>query len=348
MKAFLVDFGSTSVKYAVYDRESDTVSSEGKLDFPPRIPNDNPNITEIDLTLIDGIIDRAVEIAAENACKDIYISVQMHGYILGSKSGFSNYVSWQDKRALDGRFERFDKEGIDYTALGTTYKVNSPLVSLYGENLEGKEYYTLGSYIAYRMTGNNATHITDSAASGFYYADSAELANPKCYPMAFARSTNKIEVVGTCRGMNVYAPVGDHQVTFLGLGIDKGGTLLNISTATQISTVSNQLSENYECRPFFANGRLCTVSGLIGGMVIRQREIPGDTYSDKFAQELAQNYGAALSCMPESAGLVIGGGATVHFRALIEAVGDKIGVPYRITDELSAFKGLIRVVKGDF
>ncbi len=348
MRAFLMDFGSTSVKYAVYDLSRDKTMLEDKCDFPPRLPNNNENITEISIDGIDVIIDRLAHLAKENQCDSIYTSVQMHGYILGSENGFSNYVSWQDKRSLDGSFEIFPKEGIDFTVLGTAYKPNLPLISLYGKELCGKEYYTLGSYIAYRLTGVNATHITDSAASGFYNAETAELVNPLNYSCAFAKSTNKIEVIGEHSGMRVYAPVGDHQITFLGLGIKRGETLLNISTATQISAVSNILSADYECRPFFGDGRLCTVSGLIGGRIIRARQTVGAPYSRELAEELAADYSAALSKMPQSEGLVIGGGATAYFADLIDAVGTKLGVPYRIASELSAFRGLIRIVKGDY
>ena len=166
MKRLLIDIGSTNIKSAV----SAGAECEGveRVAFPAPAVDGNSRF-EVD---VDKILERVHEIVDRAACEEVYISTQMHGYLLADaqRRPVTRYISWQDRRA--------QACGIQLKIAapsGTAMKGNLPRAGVeairrtqpevYGR---AAEFFTLGSYVAYALTGNNATHITDAAASGYY------------------------------------------------------------------------------------------------------------------------------------------------------------------------------------
>ena len=149
--------------------------------------------------------------------------------------------------------------------MGTSLKSNLPLAKLAFQNLKG-EFFTLGSYIAWLLTKNNATHITDACASGFFISDTGE---SNCYAgdLKTPKAYKQVTAIGTYNGISVYTPVGDHQASFYGSEAKYDKYLLNIGTATQISCLYDTSFPygKYERRPFFNGNTLYTLSGLVGG-----------------------------------------------------------------------------------
>ena len=344
MKYLMIDLGSTSIKYAVYDYLTDEFILKSKLPFPDRLINDNILFYEVSIEKIIKTIDDVLLCVDHLSIGSIVISVQMHGYILADLNGklLTQYISWQDRRSEVQ--DKLPYPDVKWHDLGTSYKANLPLCSLYTRKIhKNMEFFTLGSYIAWYLTGNNTTHITDCAASGFYNIDSCRRGVEEYPTIKLPQAVSNVKVIGKYKNIDVYSPLGDHQISFLGSNVADDEYLLNISTATQISTLSSELSENYECRPYFDKRRLCTVSGLIGGRTIRK--LYSGEQNEEFCDELAENYSLALKNLPKKEKLLVSGGAVQHYPELIKSVCDKMGFPYRIQDETTAFNGLEILVK---
>jgi sugar (pentulose or hexulose) kinase len=340
----MIDIGSTSIKYVAYDYFTDKVILKNKLPFPDRLTNDNALFYEVSIEKITRAIDDVLLCVEYLSIGRIVISVQMHGYILADLKGklLTQYISWQDRRSEVK--DKLPYPDVKWHDLGTSYKANLPLCSLYTHKLnENTEFFTLGSYIAWYLTGNNTSHITDCAASGFYNVDSCSRGVDEYPTIKLPQAVSDVKVIGKYKNIDVYSPVGDHQISFLGSNVADYEYLLNISTATQISTLSSELSENYECRPYFDKRRLCTISGLIGGRTIRK--LYSEEQNEEFCNELAENYSLALKKLPKKEKLLVSGGAVQHYPELIKSVCDKIGIPYRIQEETTAFNGLEILVK---
>ena len=128
-------------------------------------------------------------------------SMQMHGYVVKLPNGtFSEYVSWRD-RSGDINQEKF--ANVNFNEFGLTLTNNLPVTKLNCE--EEEEFFTLGSYLSYLLTGNNATHITDAFASGFYYSPSGRVSH-FAKDMVMPSVCKGIEVVGEYKGIKIICP----------------------------------------------------------------------------------------------------------------------------------------------
>lgn len=302
MSNLCVDFGSTFVKFFIRDKNN-TIFSD-KLSFPPPCVNDGIYY-EVTIQNIDNLILEIFEKTKFFDVKKCFIAVQMHGYVLKNNDGnFSNYVSWKDKR---GDIRNLNLQNIDFEKNGTSLKNNLAAVKLISQK-EKCEFFTLGSYIAYLLTGRNITHKTDACASGFFDAES--LKPMDMTNVLLPKVTNEVLSIGKYKNIQIYTPVGDHQLSFLGSKAKESAYLLNIGTATQLSTLSSnyKTDSGVEKRPYFNDKRVFTVSGLTGG------EILFDGYDTvKFCKEI---YEAAQKLPPKTKMFIGGGGAELVFDKL--------------------------------
>lgn len=297
MKSFLIDVGSTFIKYAVYNLSNNMSEFEDAIPFPPACYCEE-SAYHVEIEDVDRVIDTVFPLAKVYGCKSIYISVQMHGYVLKTTEGFGRYVSWRDWTA-DVDDTRFLE--LDFDDLGTSRRKNSPLLKLAYKDVEG-EFFTLGSYIAYKLVGVNATHVTDACASGFFFADTGKCNTyaPKLVkPCVYTR----VCPIGKYEDIVVYTPTGDHQVSFLGSNAYLEKYLINIGTAIQISCISEDSKEcgRYEKRPYFDKNRLCTLSLSVGG---------GEVDKEQSKDALWREIDEALACLPQKNGVVLGGGGS--------------------------------------
>lgn len=264
MKILLLDFGSSFVKYSFYDNRAKKNTEIFSLEFPSPVI-DAGSCYEVEHHRIDEVLWRVISEAESNGCVAAFICVQMHGYLMKYQDEFSNYISWKDKRGnayLNSveKKELFDK--------GTVLKGNLPRVSLCSyASLEDTEFFTLGSYISYILTGNNVTHITDACASGLFYVDTCASDNP-FEGLALPTAVREIKPCGKYKNMDIYPPMGDHQISFLGARALEGEAVLNLGTAAQFSLLVDEDSERFdgiEYRPYFVKGhRIATLSGISG------------------------------------------------------------------------------------
>lgn len=349
-KTLLLDVGSTSIKWAIFDESRRLKSALPPIPFPKPLPHPPPRF-EVDVESIVLPIENAIE--SVSPVDRMYISTQMHGYLLGAGDGklLTPYISWQDRRStlpMDGAtyLERFPMRLPPQS--GSAVKPNLPLCGLFAmQHLDpdmfsrATEFYTLGSYLAYRLTGANATHITDAAASGMYNKeDGTSPFNP--YPsLRLPKATMKVEPVGYRGRTAVYSPVGDQQASVRGSGLRREHQyLLNLGTAAQLCVVSDAgHAGDFESRPYFDGETLCTVSGLLGG-----REIAEQPRAEQLARRLADDYLAAMRKLPARQEILVIGGVSVHHRKLLADVCACLRLPCRLNPDADALDGLISLL----
>lgn len=296
LNSLCIDFGSTFVKFYILNKEN--VLLTDKLPFPEPCICDG-KIYRVEHTKIDEIVRKIFDITNQFCVSSCFIAVQMHGYILRDENGkFGDYISWKD---ISGDINHPRLLGIDFESNGTSLKRNLPAVKLCCEDLnEEYEFFTLGSYISMLLTGVNITHKSDGCASGFFNVDNLkplELFKNLKLP----KLTHSVLPIGKYNNIQIYTPVGDHQLSFLGSEAQENAYLLNIGTATQISVLSDafQKGTTFENRPYFDKRYLLTISGLTGG----EKLFNGFDF-ECFFEEILK----AIEMLPKRKRLIVGGG----------------------------------------
>lgn len=168
-----LDIGSTNMKWQFGDGEI------GHRPFVKNKPEAAP-YCEIDLK---EILHAVYGILAIQRFDRLFLSVQMHGYVLLDENGseLTDYISWKDRRAslVSIPFTMHSENGVelkDNLPRAGVYAISRLKPELYRSI---REFCTFGSYLCRKLTGVNATHITDAAPSGF----------STCAPVSAARSS---------------------------------------------------------------------------------------------------------------------------------------------------------------
>lgn len=337
MSDLYIDVGSTNVKYRSVDDYGDMKC--GTERFPQPLINDGI-FYEVRLSDINELIYRIVE---KSTYSRIFISVQMHGYVLKKADKFiTEYISWRDKRA-----EELCKSFSLPPESGERSKANLPLLSVdvtlknagirYGKDIT---FFTLGSYISYILTGINASHITDAAASGFFNVTTCKKGEWVNNDMLLPEVYSDVRAVGKYKNTLVFTPLGDQQCTVLGSGATSRDYVLNLGTAAQMCVLTDEFERgNFESRPFFGNMTLCTVTGLRGGGYIAGKN------DEDIYELLIEEFSAAIDKLPECGNLLITGGVVGYRRALAEQIGKGLKIPYRLNDTSDALCGLMKIGK---
>ena len=324
--ALCIDVGSTNIKYREGNGEICSVPF-------PLGESPGPNRYEVPVRKIWEQISAIIE---GSGASELFLSVQMHGYILlgEDREPVTPYISWRDQRAKGIRVP-FSIPAEN----GVAIKPNLPRASLYAMSLtdpdiyaKAREFCTLGSYLALRLTGKNETHITDAAASGFYRADTCRGA---CQTLRLPVADGGVKLIGrTERGIKVFAPVGDQQASVLGSGVTEKDYILNLGTAGQLCCVQKGfVAGDFESRPYFGGKTLCTVTGLPAGGAIRSE-------GEKVLPKMVEACSLALKKLPLRSRILAVGGVTGHYRPLVESVLKKIGLPFEILSGEMALNGL--------
>ena len=331
MKRLYLDIGSTNIK--------SMVSREGESGEVRRTPFPAPAVADGFLYEVEAeeILARVIPIVRGSACDEVYISTQMHGYLLADdkRNLLTRYISWQDKRA-----EKFGVGIAVGAESGTAMKPNLPRAGVEtirrlqpGLYERAAEFFTLGSYLAFVLTGNNATHITDAAASGYYNVKERSAA---ICDLKLPQALYEVCPVGMCGRSAVYAPMGDQQCAVLGAGGDENTLILNLGTAAQMCAIADGFaSGNFESRPYFNGKTLCTVTGLSGG---KRLNTLGSDARAVFA--LADEYKAAMRRLPQKKNFLVTGGAYSYHRALLERALGIAGADYTVNEGADALAGL--------
>lgn len=335
MKRLLIDIGSTNIKSVLCT--NGVCDRVERIPFPPAAVDGNFRY-EVE---VSAILERIHAIVDRTDCEEIYISTQMHGYLLTDvqRRPLTRYISWQDRRAQACGVQ------LEIAAeSGTAMKANLPRAGVEAISKtqpevyrSAAEFFTLGSYVAYALTGRNVTHITDAAASGFYNVRARTV-----FPCALRlpEAEYRAVMVGTYKGRRVCSPMGDQQCAVLGAGADEGTYVLNLGTAGQLCTVAKgYVSGEFESRPYFGGDTLCTVTGLSGG---KRLEACGEGDIPALTAEYAQ----AMARLPGRKNLLVTGGAYAWHRSLLERVLARLNMDYTVNAGADALAGLKKIAEG--
>ncbi len=317
-----IDIGSTNIKWAVSD------GRKGKMPFPLPFDCVYPHY-EVDA---EEIFSSVAKLIFSLSPSRVFFSVQMHGYVL-LKEGktVTGYVSWRDERGgvLHPEFSLTEEYGVGM-------KPNLPRLSLQAQKTDADEFCTLGSYLIYRLTGNNVTHITDAASSGFYNVRTGR-ADPTVYRLP--QISLKLEEAGRIENTAVFTSVGDQQASVLGaVGTDRfDGYILNLGTAGQACCIEDGfVTGEFESRPYFS-GTLCTVTGLPGGRYLSESQ---NRSAEERIQNLTEAYKAAFRKLPKRAGLLVTGGVVRYYREILKSSLERLGRKYHLNEGEDALSGL--------
>ena len=321
----LVDIGSSNIKWRF-------LGEDGSIPFPKPIREDFPYF-EVDCEQIVAIVKKIID---ENNPSRVFISVQMHGYVLldGDKA-VTPYISWRDQRGKDltPDFNLTAEYGVH---------LKPQLARRSVQTFRGKfdKLCSLGSFVAYRLTGENISHITDVFALGYYNVCKK---SQDVYPFSLPQATYSVQKAGNYNQIEIFVPIGDQQASILGAtkGEELNCWILNLGTPGQICTLANGfVSGNYESRPYFNDKTLCTVTGLPAGAVISQYT------DDEIKNRLIEEYSNALNKLPKRDYLLVTGGLVKYRKPLIEEVLNAIGVKYIFNYQADAIFGLEIIAKG--
>ncbi len=326
MKALLIDVGSTFIKYSVYDRKDGIVFFD-KIPFPEPIVNDGTRFIVSRQELCDKILTM-FDKASVYDCAVALFSVQMHGYVAKLNDGtFTEYVSWRD-RSGDANQEKF--KTVNFNDFGLSLTNNLPVTKIDGQTV--KEFYTLGSYLSFILTGNNATHITDAFASGFYLSPSGK-PNDFATGMIMPSVCNFLQEVGEYKGVKILCPFGDHQISFLGSGANENAYLINIGTGAQVCCVApyDYPDAEYQKRPYFDSEKcLYSFCGLHG--------VDGKSRGkEDFIQRLMDK----IILLPKKPTVVVGGGGGNELFSQIKQSLEKIDIACEKADFNIGTQGLV-------
>lgn len=314
-----LDVGSTFIKWKTGSSPAirKTAFPLPFRSYPPYYEADGNGI----LAVVKDIIQ------SENPAR-LFLSVQMHGYVLlYNGECATGYVSWRDERGArsEPRFSLTSEYGVGI-------KPNLPRLSLQTQTAEADELCTLGSFLVKMLTGNNRTHITDAAATGFYNV--RRRTRDDCR-YRLPQESYAVERAGSFRGTTVYTPVGDMQAAVLG-GTEgvcaDSAYLLNLGTAGQMCALSGGFTEgDFESRPFFHGKTLCTVTRIAGGDYLSRE---GDE------DELFAQYKGAMARLPERREILVLGGAAEYHREKLVRVLERLALPYKFCAGGEALNGL--------
>lgn len=293
MKYLGIDIGSSFIKAALLDIYTQKAIFHYTLQSVERLNSDNPHKFELDADKIVNKVKEIIEGALEKNenIHGVLISTQMHGFVYNTKENKGRYVSWQDSRCVslipgsDISYMEFLRRKISEAEMekcGVYIKPSLGMCNLY-TMLESEsklqrsgELFTLGSYIIYKLTGNNICHISNAAALGLMDIENRTWDEKIIKKLGFENIVLPIiadkdtEVCGYYRvkgrKLKVYPDFGDQQTAILGAMARSEDVVINIATASQIAvTAPNFNPGKYEVRPYFEDKYINTISNMPGG-----------------------------------------------------------------------------------
>lgn len=288
-----IDIGSSFIKAAAFEME--TCRSILHTTFPSskRLDNPDPKYFEIDAQALVATVREIISNVMEKTGRidGIVLSTQMHGFVLHREGLPDRYVSWQDSRCTNmmpdqkKSWMEFLKEKIPpkrMESCGVYIKPSLGMCNLYTllqtEHIGSVcgELFTLGSYIISQLTGNNVCHISNAAPLGLANVSTHMWDTDLLEQLGLSQiklpqiAKSDFCVCGTYRcgdkEIPVYPDFGDQQTAILGSLAEPDDIVVNIATASQISTFSKTFEPgDYEIRPYFENQYINTISNMPGG-----------------------------------------------------------------------------------
>lgn len=293
MRYIAIDLGSSFIKHGLLDLAEGNINGIGKLAPSSRLDSEDAHTHELSAEAIFRSVEGMVAsyTREDPSIRGMIMSTQMHGFVLTHPDLKADiYVSWQDTRCL-----KMASHGESYieqlkTKIPAEFmrEAGVPLKPMLGlcnlctllqevkiDPAIRPRLFTLGSYIIYRLTGRNITHITNAAPLGLVDIKSRTwhqgiIKAAGLEHLEFPEITESLGPVGLFKGtwatLNVLPDIGDQQAAILGCGARAGDVIVNVGTAAQIAHITDRfMPGDHETRPYFGTLVLDTFSRMPGG-----------------------------------------------------------------------------------
>tara|TARA_B100000212_G_scaffold339494_1_gene318063 strand:- start:2459 stop:3817 length:1359 start_codon:yes stop_codon:yes gene_type:complete len=320
-----IDLGATYCKVVLIDSNKNIIYSSRRR-MPPPLKNRKSFIFEYDINIIiNTVYDIVLEIPDNQRKKvdGIGVTGQMHGIILldSFNSPVTNYISWQDKRALDNinhsndTYLNFIHSNLPNLKASTYTNLRPGTMGLllfwfqeksYLEKLKVSSAAFLSDYLVTILTGNSpACDPTNASGSGVYELDKDgwckdfllltkinESILPKIIPTGsfFGRVTYDVSnSLGLKKDTPVMVSIGDYQAALNASGFNENQISINVGTGAQVSVMTKnkeKFSDVYELRPYISNKYIKCIPGLPGGRSIEVFNNFSKNFFETFSSEL--------------------------------------------------------------
>lgn len=309
MITIAIDCGASFIKGARFENNICIAQIE---EIAPNV-NDPLNLN-IGMTHIENIVEivkRIINSLARDD-KELYLAVsnEMHGFLLTDTNGnlITDYISWQHEYGHENingvssyeLLKNNDSLKNDIFHSGMKLRGGLPSVNLYYlfrkgylNNSAKMNFYTLGDYLLYALSGKSVPcHVTNAAATGLFdmingiwnlnlikFVSEERICMPKI---------SNEEIVFCLDGKIIHAlpAIGDQQAALLGAGVEYSDILsFNIGTGAQVSVLTEtlELSSEYQIRPYFGSYYLKTIPHIPAGRAM-------NVYI-RFLKDILMNFG---------------------------------------------------------
>lgn len=294
MKFLAIDLGTSFLKGAVLDLDAHSISHVRRLAMPPRVSGGDPEAYEIAVEPVVSLVRELIDLLldASGQAEGLVMCSQMHAVVLVDGEGVacSNAITWQDQRARqphpDG-FESYvawarDRMGAEgCAAVGNEARpgvpgVTLPLVLAQRPELQGSLLASLPDYVLSVLSGSPVVAEPTIAAAfglldvegGRWRDDVIEALglNGLRFPELVSHRESPYVLDRGGQRLRCGPPLGDHQAALLGSLLRPGELSLNISTGSQVSSLSESFQPgSYQTRPFFEGSYLNTHTHIPAG-----------------------------------------------------------------------------------
>jgi sugar (pentulose or hexulose) kinase len=295
-----IDLGTSFLKGCVLNLDALEPGKTKRVPLPDRVTGLDSHFFELDPEDVLASVERLINELASDAPGNevgLVLCAQMHGIVLLDSSGRpkTNIITWQDQRSRlplprssggETCLEWIERvvTPAQRRALGNELRPGIPigtLVSLARQNPgwldENLTVASLPDFVLSALAHTQAAvDATNAASYGLFDVERGTwqddvittlgLAGLRFPPIAGYRDTPyEFDLNG--KTYRCHTPVGDHQCALGGCLLEPGELSLNISTGSQVSTLSESFraTNNYQVRPFFDGMFLHTATHIPAG-----------------------------------------------------------------------------------
>jgi sugar (pentulose or hexulose) kinase len=285
-----LDVGSSSVKGAVLDLETGTVSDVTRASFPDPLAGQPPNHFEVSVDALQNCVTSVVADLHHQApdADQLYCSSQMGGLILVDDRGkaHTNYISWRDQRTNgNGKSGTSYLDEIrgswtpdQYIELGRELNPGSTLSLLYWlkENgqLQDNVYpvplaegiFSAAVNARPTMDVTHALGMLDLRNSS-WHQPAFDALGLNSIPRPELVQTQPIGELTTPSGkLTYFASLGDQICALYGVQLQQDELSINVSTGCQVSQRTRQFQPgDYQSRRYMEGDYLNTITHLPAG-----------------------------------------------------------------------------------
>lgn len=290
-KGLGIDIGVSFIKICLLSERG--ISNIKRVESPSSKPStDGKHETDprLFLSVIKKLIDEYLNI--EPNIQGIYISTQMHGFVLVDKKSNPcfNYISWKDRRseffhldgvsALDWIRENVPDDVLMKTGMGL--RSGLPSVNLFVLQRQDKiktsmSFGTIGDFVVANLTNTAiSTSLSNAAGTGLFDIENnnwnSSIIDRLGITLNLPLLRKKTNMpIGLYKEIKVFPAIGDQQASLLGLEVDlSDAAVSNIATGSQATITSSEiaLNKSFQTRPYVNNTYLYTIPFIPAGRVL--------------------------------------------------------------------------------